>query len=659
MTESYIAQCIHIFRFNPSPTQEQMRDVLKDIGCSMRTIYRALEIVNDSVKDEKVSDKVAEKSRKSTGKKKPKKKKKKRGIKSSIPKKVKPPKSFLKPAKATNALKPIPSDMTFKRFCKYHSYPHYDGLYRWQHEWFKFVWPLETSLTKVSRDHGKSIGHGDVSEWAMSAKGYDILYLGWTDRRKEIADFVYTFFLQRKELIIDKVSSNYHFKTTYGTSFDTYSVKSKAILGMHEMGSQGRQIVEGENEYLEDFVRTSNNPLLMIIDDAIEGGFKKERHKGKDLEDFYLSTIISINPTKLMVVGTKKYQGDFYDFIEEVHKEDIGVFMRTPFLAKDNPRYGKEKDNPQNILCPERWIHEGDPKYPKYLDLKKQKRKGALTSSFTTEEQALMSKLDLMKKKRAICSKDPYWWFAEYMQDPHPVLGEVWPKVHEALTFKGTAAYDMVCIAIDRATTVNKTSDNTGIVVSFREKEVLYRLDEDDNEIPYHNYLVMNDFTQKIDIFDLIPFINTLYHKYMRVYQRTLKIVIVVEKQGGGDDFIALSTKGGYRYAHCIIPVHSTRDKETRIKDTLRSPINNAQISFISSLKDSELVLEITTFPHQLLIDALDALCLGFIECEQLPSVNWNAEENAPLLNQYSKETHDSKMSLTSILRQNTGRGVF
>ena len=356
--------------------------------------------------------------------------------------------------------------MSFVHFCKYHSFPLYKGLYRWQEDWFKAVWPWKYSLTLVSRDHGKSIGHSDLCQWAMSAKDSDILYLGWTSRRKQIAQFVYNFFLQRGELIIDKASSPYHFRTVYGTSFDTYSVKSKEILGMHEVGIMEREIID-ENRYLEDFVRTTEKPLIMIIDDAIDSTFRKERHKETDLEEFFLSTIVNINPDKLMTVGTKKFEDDFYQFIQEVYEDDMIVYKRTPFLDPQDPRYGKESDNPDNLLCPERWISEKHPDYELYLDLLDRKKNGQKPEKWVKYEQELVRKKDL-KKKRKIAGE--YWWGSEYMQDPHPITGEIWEKVHYTLNFKGTAFYDLCCITIDRATTTNAKSDETGIITFFREK---------------------------------------------------------------------------------------------------------------------------------------------------------------------------------------------
>jgi hypothetical protein len=647
MAETKIDNLVKIVKYNSSLSDAQIKQLAEEEGCSERTVYRALERVREATKKKLSADnrKKKKKSKKSSKKK----------TKKTIPRKKKHtnknvqnvnpiiPKTFQ--PKEKPQIPRIPSDMPFEHFCKYHSYPHYDGLYRWQSQWAKGVWKYETSLTLVSRDHGKSIGHGNLCQWSMSSKGYDVLYLGWTSRRKEIADYAYTFFLQRNELVIDKASSNYHFKTVYGTAFDTFSVKSKEILGMHEMGALEREITD-ENRYLEDFVRNSENPLLLIIDDAIDNTFKDERHKEQKLEDFFESTIISINPNKLMIVGTKKFKEDFYEFIRKKYEEDIFLYIRTPFLPKEDERYGNEPDNPFNLTCPERWIHQDDPQYPVYLELKKKKKLGIPVSSFKLEERKLVRKIDLFKKKKAV---RPYWWSAEYMQNPTPITGEIWKKVFYEQHFKGTAAYDLVCLTIDRATTTNAKSDETGIVEFFREKGTGTKV-------------VTNDFTRKINILDLDAFVDRWYRNFLKTYRGAIKVKIVVEKQGGGDDFIALAENAGRRYSHCIIPIHNTRDKMERIQDNLETPINNAQIVFMQSLEKSKVVEQILTAPYMDYKDAIDALSNGSFEIDKLPVVDYDADLLAAQLQHFrqnQEQDQSAKYWITQALGSPGRNSIF
>ena len=619
-----------IIQFNPEPSTKQIQDMMIHVDCSERTVYDAISRVQ-----------------KLNNQKKPPKKKQPKGN---------TPPSFTSKKKPN--IPRIRKTMSFEHFSKYHSFPFYNGLYRWQTDWFKTVWRWKYSLTLVARDHGKSIGHSNLCQWAMTAKNYDIIYLGWTSRRRDVAQFVYNFFLQRDELVIDKASSPYHFKTVYGTRFDTYSVKSKEILGKHEVGTLDREIIE-ENRYLEDFLRNTENPLLMIIDDAIDNTFWKERHKEEDLEQFFRSTIANINPDKMMNVGTKKFEEDFYQFLQDVYEEDMVVYKRTPFLDKKDPRYNKEEDNPSNLLCPERWIDDKHPDYERYLDLHEKIKFGKDFNSFTKLEQKLVKLKDLSKKRKIA---GEYWWGAEYMQNPHPITGEIWEEVHYAMDFKGTSKYDLACISIDRATTQNKKSDETGIVVMFREKEVFFKLKQDEkgNEIrvPSHNYLVTQDYTDKIRITELVILIDSIYKSFIETYRRVIKLKIVVEKQGGGDDFIDLATDSGYRWAHLIIPIHNTRNKWDRIEDNLGSPINDAEILFMSTLKSSKVVSQILTAPYSNKIDAVDALSNGHFECEKIPVRHRNSRQDAEQLKRYREEKPNQWADL---IQQHTqqSRSVF
>lgn len=647
MGESKISQCINILTYNPNPTTLQAQDIADKIGCKIRTVWRALKVVRDAIAKTQLL------SQKTPKKPKPKKKKKIRNKKGKFTKYKKPtsynpnpkiPTSFQ--PKTKPSLPKIPEDITFERFCKYFAYPYYDGLYIWQYDWFKKVWICQYSLTLVARDHGKSIGHSNLCQWVMSAQKTDILYLGWTSRRKEIADFVYTFFLQRKELVIDKMSSNFHFKTTYGTKFDTYSVKSKETLGMHDIGIMDREIIE-ENEYLRDYIRDTERPLLLIIDDAIDNTFKDERHKEKKLEDFFKSTIVNINPNKLMVVGTKKFKEDFYYFIENFYaEEDFIIFKNGPYLKETDPRYNNEPDNPSNLLCPERWIDDDHPLYLHYRKLKKKKLQGEDTSKWIEADIKLAQKKDLTPKKKL-----GYWYHAEYKQDPHPIIGEVWPQLVYKNTMGKIADYRLIIITIDRATTTNKKSSFTGITVFFRDKR--------------GKILVTNDFTRNIRLSELLPFINDLYLDYVHEYGDFIFIQIVIEKQGGGDDFISLAEDGDYDFSEAIIPVHNTRDKHQRILDTLEMPIKNGLVRFLQSLENSELVNEIGAFPNPDKIDALDSLANGKIEADKIPETDIQSKEKVEKLKQFQddvynkKETRTIRQIVNQHMNYNKKPGVF
>ena len=136
----------------------------------------------------------------------------------------------------------LPKNIDFPLFCKSLSYPPYYGLFRWQQQCYDIVWSKKMSLVVVPRDSGKSVLWGNVSQHSMQYEGYDVLYLGWTDRRKEVAENIYNFFLlwELVERGGSKVASPYHFKIKNGGRFDTYLITSKETLGKHAVGKLDR-----------------------------------------------------------------------------------------------------------------------------------------------------------------------------------------------------------------------------------------------------------------------------------------------------------------------------------------------------------------------------------------------------------------------------------
>ena len=229
---------------------------------------------------------------------------------------------------STSVLK-LPSKITFPTFCKTLSYPPYYGLYKWQFECYQVVWNAKISIVVVPRDYGKSVLWGNISQHAMQWKDYDILYLGWTDRRKEVSENVYNFFQLWDQLDSStKTSSPYHFKIKNGGRFDTYLVTSKETLGKHSVGELDRfdKLTDEDTKELGKVFtaaikkkymagRSKARKLLIFIDDPIDETFRKERHKEKKVETKYNSTIANINAEKVINSGTRKFQEDFFYFL--------------------------------------------------------------------------------------------------------------------------------------------------------------------------------------------------------------------------------------------------------------------------------------------------------------------------------------------------------
>ena len=526
----------------------------------------------------------------------------------------------------------LPKKLDFFTFCKTLSYPPYYGLYQWQKECYRVVWDNKFSMVVVSRDHGKSVLWGNISQHAMQWEDYDILYLGWTDRRKEVSENVYNFF-QKWDLIdsTTKTSSPYHFKIKNGGRFDTYLITSKETLGKHSVGELdrfdkltpedtkqlGKEFTAAiKKKYMEG--RSKMRKLLIFIDDPIDETFRKERHKEVKVETKYNSTIANINAEKVINSGTRKFEEDFFYFLLLKYKKKIKTYLRRTHLCTPNveeldifshidftkvdtkaPRYdefmeivlSKAMDHPcyngflenadpgyivhgspsENLLCPERWNEE-----------------------------------DLKEKREEI---GEYWWHAEYEGNPHPITGAVWDKVFYVSHWDDWTYYDHSFIAVDRATTVNAGSSWTGITVFIRDGR-------DGSKI------ILKDLTGQYDFEETLVMVQAQWDWLRDVFAKA-KCHVVVEKQGGGDDFIASAESRRFKFARGIIPFHQTREKKERIKDYLRLPIKHGNkangVRFLDSLRNTELMSEILEFPYPPRLDGIDSLATGVKVSEDYP----------------------------------------
>lgn len=508
------------------------------------------------------------------------------------------------------APRPLPG-IQFQKFVEDFAYPRYGGLFEFQMEIFRMTWQSKWSMINLPRDHGKSIYLAFLCEWAME-DGWDILYLGWTDRRKEIAEFVYAYFVLQNQIASRKIkqSTSGHFQINNGCKFDTYLVTAKEVLGMHAMGKTLDQI---------------ERKLLIIIDDPIDETFREERHKEYKLENKWKSTISNINPNKIMFVGTKKFEEDFFYFIKRTYTKKHGLVhyyrrshLCTPNIEHLSMFYGdlthkyKFSELPaeeQNLMLDKAKL---DPCYNpdlKYPDLR-------FIPGLPPEKNLLCperwTQSDLNLKREEV---GEYWWHSEYEQNPHPITGEVWESLQYIPTIDAWQAYDMGMIIIDAATAEEAKKAGTpmekklqavhytGIVVVLRhmptkEKHVIFDLTGEYN------------FQAKMKIIEE-------YYRMLRHKNINMKVKVVIEKQGGGDDIVsAAQASRKYSFGAHIIDIHQKRDKIMRIDDYLRVPINKGKVKFVFNLRYSELVNEILNFPYPEKLDAIDALATGIHEFE-------------------------------------------
>lgn len=534
--------------------------------------------------------------------------------------------------KTVKSVVKLPSKISFPVFCKTLSYPPYYGLYKWQAECYGVVWNAKVSVVVVPRDHGKSVLWGNISQHALQWEDYDVLYLGWTDRRKEVAENVYNFFQLWDQLdSTTKTSSPYHFKTKNGGRFDTYLVTSKETLGKHSVGELDRfdKLTEADTKELgkaftdkirEKYMagRSKERKLLIFIDDPIDETFRKERHKEKKVETKYNSTIANINAEKVINSGTRKFQEDYFDFLDLKYGPKIARYIRRTHLCTPEV---SDLDIFANIDFNR--VDPADPLYHEFMEVVMNKAidhpcynpklavadigyipHGSLAANLLCPERWTQEALD--DKREEI---GEYWWHAEYEGNPHPITGAVWDKIYYVPHWDDWTFYDHSFVSVDRATTTNVGSSWTGITVFVRDGR-------DGSKI------VLKDLTGQYD-FEITLGIAEQQVKWLQDIFPHASPHVVVEKQGGGDDFIASAESRDFDFARYIVPFHQTRDKIERIKDYLRLPIKNGNkangVRFLDSQRNTELIHEILEFPYPVRLDGIDSLATGIKVSESYP----------------------------------------
>jgi len=296
--------------------------------------------------------------------------------------------------------------------------------------------------------------------------------------------------------------------------------------------------------------------------------FKERPDKERQLELVWGSTMENINPKKLIIVGTRKFKGDFYDFLMGMYGDTMAIVVWTPWREDGTLR------------CPEKWTE------------------------------------DRLEKKKSVLPA--YMWYAEYMQDPKPMEGGDWDDVDYDTPLHHDY-YDYVCIIIDRATTKNKTSDYTGFIVVLKERDKW-------------NYLVIKDYTGRYGFEELKQKIESVYG-IIRVQYPSSNVIVVLEKQGGGDDLYDSARSQSYGWTkHCVL-YHSSRPKEDKIRDSLgTAEIRDGKkilknIKFLPELKNSMVVEQVRTFPGCMAFndDGIDALSMGIDELDKrnYNNTNW------------------------------------
>ena len=325
---------------------------------------------------------------------------------------------------------------------------------------------------------------------------------------------------------------------------------------------------------------TGQHGWYLAFDDIVKKKTSEKPSEVRKIKNQWNYNLRNIRRKGLMIFGTRKFIGDPLEHLEKMNLK-MYIDIRPPYIM---------------VGTFPTWVPAIDPKTGREIV--------AVPELYTWEQ------LEEKKLVPTEDGEDPLLaWQAEMMQDPTPTAGKRWKKVFYEKQLEHMNHYDICFFFIDRATTVKATSDYTGFLQGYRRRTTGVRI-------------VTNDWTDHILLekllFDIAIFIDLEHRKYEH-----LMFVIVVEKQGGGDDFEesvrmrsdfeweGVKVYNWIRELAFLHPVTSTGDKLKRIRDRVGAPIDNAMIRFMEYLKDSEVVKNILDYPYFRRIDALDALSTG------------------------------------------------
>jgi len=471
----------------------------------------------------------------------------------------------------------LPSKIpTFKEFVETEAIPkpihrktkEWIGLLDYEEEWYELIEKYDEIALLEPREFGKTWVVCWYIEYRMKYFGENFLYLSLTRIRFRVANWIYIWAYQQGLLAdsqtkYSRVSTYHQFEFKNGARFEEHKYMSKDILGYHNW--------------------------TIVLDDIVDKKWETYQAKQREAEEYYDYTLQWIGRNKLIIVNTCKFEGDLLQYIIEENKDTMHVDRRTPYR-----RCQCEKPN-----INDRGLYD----YCEICD-----DKSLLAPSLHTQEE-------LERKKQ----KNLFAWYAEMMQDPHPITGKVWSEIHTIREAKTPYVkhYDLFFIYIDRATTLKKSSDYTGCIMGLRERETSIRL-------------ITHDYTDHIPLENLLVLINEILADIKAKYNH-MSCYLIIEKQGGGDDLLTMIktrksfevggslTKNTIENHTIIIPISSTGNKRLRIQDRLHAPLINGKIMFVDNLRKSELVNEILTFPYCSKFDAIDALAMGDFEIQKIP----------------------------------------
>ncbi len=689
-TESKSQRCYPFFHINPYPTKKEVIKIGIQIGCSWRTVYRALDsfkIANPELYVTKVEEVTDLKSKVEEFKKKwgnP--------ALSQISRKYRPkePKDCLTPPPIEQIdLWSLPDkDLkdTYIKFVGYRGHEDKDGYAVIDpagaiHEGIAIPEPIDEItgdfmgiaqyqadyiLTYRDNDNIANIwGRGMGKTWSlawiieitMMYMKQQYLFFSLTEVAYKVANDVYVFG-NNQDIIMDR---------------DTVQVEIKKKTG-RQNSYQKFSFVNGSRYEVHGITTASTlgfHGWTLIMDDIIDEQHQRLKVKQKDLVRKWNSQYSKIRRVKLVMNNTRKFSGDFFDFIFDQFEEKNKVFYRKKGYTSSKYTLHISHKTPYTEVSFEGKIKEYREFLHKLENNEIPYNPDNILSPWYSADDIEIARLE-----------DPQMFDAEYMGNPRPLKGGmVTPQdihyIDSIPSFrlvekdkKGRVTrtkYTKLCgIGVDTAETESEDNDQTAVISgvmfgrSRKERKVAMLKANINWMLPRNTRYTVNDdeyesltegkfdfySSQEVDGFPVkvkrgISETIQLHVEYYRRYYPNIGIIIAMERSLGGivhinnsfreageqveidsgvwcvlnwsgllvkDPLLAeKQVKAGSKPTKVRYGVTHRTPKTDRVYGELQNKIKKGQHVYLRNLENSLLVKQTCEFPSGAHDDGVDA----------------------------------------------------
>ena len=457
-------------------------------------------------------------------------------------------------------------------------------------------WVLIGYMIKWPRGFGKTYVATWFIEFTLKYFGWPWLYLSSTDILGDVAYWIYKWAYRNKLIIGNPVKGGK--KNTY-TQFELTTGGKLRIfeyLGEEMVGQHG---------------------WFIFLDDIIKKKWENKPSDNLKAKRQWLYSISFIRRIGLVIVGTRKYQGDPLEFLEDVlTPKGLRVDIKTPYIM------------------------EGTfPSWEPVIDINTGRELLWVPELYTWEE------IEQKKIEHDDPEVDAYLAFqAEMMQNPLPRYGGLCEEsdIAWASSRPNFADDNVQCVGIgvDCAWTEGIESNNTGIVscvlneVEIEDKRYtrnVWRkrftfIKTTVGRMPIQTTISKKTGEKRVGILETIQ----MHCNFLKRYYPGIRIIIAIERNAGGIPIIdtAIRNRDKFPFARYICEDSSPayinnklkspnapirlgtthgKDKVARIIAELQNPIKTHECEFLTSLYGTEFMNELLVFPRGKYDDGPDA----------------------------------------------------